>query len=179
MELPSQPELTEAWRTIRTGLRATVGESAFEIWFRPLEAHRWDGTVLTLGAPKETQRWVAERFGRVLERHVRDMFGPRARISFTDEHTGATAVGAAESTSRPHSEPATSFNPRYSFDQFVMGDTNRLAHAAALAVAENPGHAYNPLFLYGPPGLGKTHLLHAIGNYLSAFSADHRALYNR
>jgi chromosomal replication initiator protein len=70
----------------------------------------------------------------------------------------------------PAAEPLEDFNPRYNFAQFVMGDANHLAHAAALAVAENPGHAYNPLFLHGPPGLGKTHLLHAIANYIAAFS---------
>jgi chromosomal replication initiator protein len=63
-------------------------------------------------------------------------------------------------------------NPRYSFDQFVIGESNQLAHAAALAVAEAPGQAYNPLFIYAPPGLGKTHLLHAIGNYLESFGPD-------
>jgi chromosomal replication initiator protein len=62
-------------------------------------------------------------------------------------------------------------NPRFSFEQFIIGDSNRLAHAAALAVAELPGEAYNPLFLHAPPGLGKTHLLHAIGNYVRAFGA--------
>src|SRR6201999_2106490 len=61
------------------------------------------------------------------------------------------------------------FNPRHTFDQFVIGDGNRLAHAAALTVAELPGQAYNPLFLHAPPGLGKTHLLHAIANYVLAF----------
>ena len=65
--------------------------------------------------------------------------------------------------------PGGDFNPRYSFEQFIIGEGNRLAHGAALAVAELPGQAYNPLFLHAPPGLGKTHLLHAIGNYVLAF----------
>jgi chromosomal replication initiator protein len=69
------------------------------------------------------------------------------------------------------------FNPRWSFDQFIIGDSNRLAHGAALAVAEYPGQAYNPLFLVAPPGLGKTHLLHAIGNYVQAFGGGAKVRY--
>ncbi len=75
----------------------------------------------------------------------------------------------------PRRSPATSrprpLNPKYTFEQFVIGTSNRLAHAAALAVAETPTQAYNPLFIYGPPGLGKTHLLHAIANYIRSFGA--------
>jgi Holliday junction resolvasome RuvABC ATP-dependent DNA helicase subunit len=67
------------------------------------------------------------------------------------------------------------FNPRHTFDQFVIGDGNRLAHAAALAVAEAPGQAYNPLFLHAPPGLGKTHLLNAIANYITTFEPGTRS----
>src|SRR5205823_1038094 len=72
---------------------------------------------------------------------------------------------------------AGALNPRYSFEQFIIGDGNRLAHAASLAVAELPGQAYNPLFLHAPPGLGKTHLLHAIGNYVTAFGGGARVRY--
>src|SRR5213078_4332228 len=71
------------------------------------------------------------------------------------------------------SSPAANvgLHPKYTFEQFVIGDGNRFAHAAALAAAELPAQAYNPLFLHGPPGLGKTHLLHAIGNYVARYGA--------
>jgi chromosomal replication initiator protein len=72
----------------------------------------------------------------------------------------------------PSVRPSESFNPRYNFNQFVIGEGNRLAHAASLAIAELPGQAHNPLFVYAPPGLGKTHLLHAIGNYVVAFGDE-------
>ena len=80
-------------------------------------------------------------------------------------------------TERPGSEPEAALNPRYTFDGFVICAGNRLAHAASLAVAEQPAQAYNPLFLWGPPGLGKTHLLHAIGHYVRAYAADLRVAY--
>jgi chromosomal replication initiator protein len=176
LELPAHLELTPAWRDIRAELRRTVGDSTYDIWLAPLELRGWDGSVLLLHAPADKQAWVAQRFGRVLERAVRAVFGTPVRVSFAAEdgragpRAGATAASHAHAHAPDHDE-VPSFNPRHSFDQFVMGDGNRLAHAAALAVAENPGGAYNPLFLYGRPGLGKTHLLHAIGNYLSAFGS--------
>ena len=84
--------------------------------------------------------------------------------------TPRPGAGAAARRRSPRTGDDT-LNPRFSFEQFIIGDSNRLAHAAALAVAELPGEAYNPLFLHAPPGLGKTHLLHAIGNYVRAFGA--------
>jgi chromosomal replication initiator protein len=166
--------LIPAWRDVRTDLRRAVGESTFQIWLEPLAACGWDGSELVLAAPRETQTWVAERFGHILEHCVQSAFGPDAHVSFASASGGPVRSGSTaqlNSGQSPHG-PTSSFNPRYSFEQFVMGSANRLAHGAALAVAENPGHALNPLFLYGPPGLGKTHLLHAIGNYLGAYSPD-------
>ncbi len=166
MELPAHLEPTSAWREIRAELRRMVGESTYEIWLAPLEVKAWDAAGLQLQAPPATQAWVAKRFGRILETSARAVLGSAVRVSF---------AGAEATRERPGHEAhlelqtAAEFNPRYSFDQFIIGDGNRLAHAASLAVAELPGQAYNPLFLHAPPGLGKTHLLHAIGNYVLAF----------
>jgi chromosomal replication initiator protein len=174
LELPAHLEPSSAWREISAELRRTVGESTYDIWLAPLEIKAWDGAVLFLEAPPPTQAWVAKRFGRILETCARTVLGSATSVVVEGVTTGAKTApetrpaGQARAEAGPGGEP---FNPRYSFDQFIIGDGNRLAHAAALAVAEYPGQAYNPLFLHAPPGLGKTHLLHAIGNYAIAFGA--------
>jgi chromosomal replication initiator protein len=170
LELPTQLELNPAWRQIRAELVRAVGESTYEIWLAPLQARAWDGQVLLLQAPDATRSWISERYGRILEACAQAVVGPSARVAFTSDH--GDPAGARRDSTITVTEAATlEFNPRYTFEQFIIGDGNRLAHAAALAVAERPGTAYNPLFLYSPPGLGKTHLLHAIGNYLLMFGA--------
>jgi chromosomal replication initiator protein len=171
LELPAHLEPTSAWREISTELRRMVGESTYEIWLAPLEVKAWDGGQLLVQAPPATQAWVAKRFGRILETCARAVLGSATSVTIAD----VSDEGRRERTTRPagatgsDDAAAAAFNPRYSFDQFIIGHGNRLAHAAALAVAEYPGQAYNPLFLHAPPGLGKTHLLHAIGNYVRAF----------
>jgi chromosomal replication initiator protein len=164
LELPAQLELGPAWREIRAKAREAVGDSTFDIWIAPLEAAAWDGSELLIKAPPTTEAWVAKRYGRMLEMFARQVMDSEVRLTFA---SGGERRPAA--TSPTAVEALGSLNPRYSFDQFIIGDGNRLAHAAALAVAEYPGQAYNPLFLHAPPGLGKTHLLHAIGNYVLAF----------
>jgi chromosomal replication initiator protein len=171
LALHAHPPSVPAWRTIQTELRRAVGDSTYDIWLAALEPKAWDGELLLLEAPSDTRAWLSDRFGRVLERSVRQILGGEARVAFDagDGLGGGGGEGGSGSGSSPPRPPRETFNPRYSFDQFIIGNENRLAHAAALAVAENPGQAYNPLFLYAPPGLGKTHLLHAIGNYVLAF----------
>ena len=169
MELPAHLEPSSAWHEIRAELRRMVGESTYEIWLAPLEVKAMDGAQLLLEAPPATQAWVAKRFGRALETCARTVVGPAVSVAFAG--SGETTSGRTRRAEASGSqlEVSDTLNPRYSFDQFIIGDGNRLAHAASLAVAELPGHAYNPLFLHAPPGLGKTHLLHAIGNYVVAF----------
>jgi len=146
-------------------LRAAVPEAAYRIYLEPLRPIDLKGGVLRVSAPPSRHRWVIDRFGRVLQACAAAALGP-------DIEVDVVSADPSDGTSEPQ-EPATAFrdlplNPKYTFDQFVIGDGNRLAHAAALAVAELPAQAYNPLFVYGPPGVGKTHLLHAIAHYLAA-----------
>jgi chromosomal replication initiator protein len=169
--LPENLEPVVAWDAIRAELRRRLGESTYEIWIAPLDVRALEGTVLLLTAPPATGAWVSKRFGRILESCAKAVLGADAQVALE----GIARRGHEGFPARHH--PDEALNPRHSFEQFIIGDGNRLAHAAALAVAELPGQAYNPLFLHAPPGLGKTHLLHAIGNYLFAFGGTTRVRY--
>jgi chromosomal replication initiator protein len=175
LELSAYVDAADAWRKIAAALRAAVGESMFQVWIEPLQVESLRGTTLTLRAPTGTGGWLTGRYGRVLERCAREVLGPAAQVLLSGE--GDPRPAAPQEPSVQDEQWTTDLDPRLSFDQFIIGDGNRLAHAAALAVAENPGQAYNPLFLYAPPGHGKTHLLHAIGNYIAAFESGARVRY--
>ena len=150
----------------------------YEIWLEPLELLAIREGKLLVEAPPATESWVAKRFGRILESCARLVFGSEVEVELSSLGRGVARPG--RTVDRPEvvlDLDAGALNPRYSFEQFIIGDGNRLAHAASLAVAELPGQAYNPLFLHAPPGLGKTHLLHAIGNYVRAFGGGTRVRY--
>jgi chromosomal replication initiator protein len=161
------------WRRIEGELRQRVPADMYEIWLAPLRLIGIDGARLTVEAPRELRAWVAERFARVLQASAATVLGAGAIVIVRGGNEGPQAGGRRAPVTAPATadelEPA-GLNPKYTFEQFVIGDANRFAHAAALAVAELPGQAYNPLFIYGPPGVGKTHLLHSIGNYVHTCS---------
>jgi chromosomal replication initiator protein len=148
-----------AWRRIRAEMRRAVPDSTWHLWLEPLEAVRLEADTLVVAAPAESRAWVEASFARLLSACTAAVLGSGTRVQLV--------ARGAEVPAGPSAPPAEEFNPRFTFDQFVIGDANRLAHAAALAVAEMPGLAYNPLFICGPPGLGKTHLLHSIANYVT------------
>jgi chromosomal replication initiator protein len=167
------PQLAQDWASIRAELRGAVPDSTFEIWLAPLTARALVDGRLIVGAPDEIRSWVADRFAGVLQTCARTVLGPGATVDVVAPDAPIDGPPAAQAgADLPCAE--AEFHPKLTFDQFVIGGSNRLAHAAALAVAELPGQAYNPLFLYGPPGLGKTHLLHAIGNYIRVHGAGLR-----
>jgi chromosomal replication initiator protein len=146
-----------------------VPDSTFEIWLAPLTARALVGDTLVVAAPDEIRSWVADRFARVLQTSAAAVLGPQTLVDVVAPGAPLEDPGARTCRVAPDADAGEhDFHPKLTFDQFVIGASNRLAHAASLAVAELPGQAYNPLFLYGAPGLGKTHLLHAIGNYILA-----------
>jgi chromosomal replication initiator protein len=184
-------ELEHIWARVQAEIASTVDEPTYHIWLEPLRAVELSGNHLLVEAPAQACRWIRDRFGKVLHASAQLVLGADAELELTAaaatdrrdapaaEHARARAA-PAEGSRGPSSAraqrrrtgdyaPAGPLgNPKLTFDQFVIGDCNRLAHAAALTVAEMPASAYNPLFICGPPGVGKTHLLSAIGNLLLA-----------
>jgi len=156
---------------LRAHLRDAVPDSTFEIWLAPLTLRELHEGVLVIEAPSEIRTWVADRFGRLLSSCAQAVLGPEIEVDVISRDSPARAPRRSGVVPTGSGAPAAqlSFNPKLTFEQFVIGDSNRLAHAAALAVAEMPAQAYNPLFIYGPPGVGKTHLLHSIANYICAY----------
>jgi chromosomal replication initiator protein len=123
-----------------------------------------------LAADPAVRAWIDSRFGRHLGDAAANVLGDGAEVELVADGHGPAPAHERTSMSGAWTAPEEdALSPKLTFDQFVIGDCNRFAHAAALAVAELPGQAYNPLFIYGPPGVGKTHLLHSIGNYVRRF----------
>jgi len=168
----SDVDVQHAWRRIREEMRGAVGESTWQLWLEPLVARQVDGDTLVIEAPAESRAWVEASFSRLLAACAKAVLGARACVRVVGPGADPTVAARA-----PRVFTGAELNPRFTFDQFVIGDANRLAHAAALAVAEMPGLAYNPVFICGPPGLGKTHLLHSIGNYLAEHGDGLTVLY--
>jgi chromosomal replication initiator protein len=166
---------TQTWETISLRLRESLNASTFANWFGAATPLEQDGERLVLGVPNEfTKAWIEGHFGSLLNAAAAEQeLVLELRVAVSEAVAKATATAAAatepadESYDLPPAPTLTGLNPRYTFDVFVIGPSNRFAHAAALAVAESPAQAYNPLFIYGSTGLGKTHLLQAVGQYVS------------
>jgi chromosomal replication initiator protein len=175
-------DLEQIWTQIKAELRAAVDETTYRVWLEPLKPVEMTDGTLSLVASGKALGWISDRFGRLLQTCAAVVLGPEIVVSLVcgedergnsrhNEVQRSSKIGSEQypqpltGPSKPHVTPL-GLNPKLTFDQFVIGDSNRLAHAAALSVAEMPGQAYNPLFICGPPGVGKTHLLHSIGALL-------------
>ena len=158
------------WKDLQRELERQLDPEEFSTWFRPLRVQREDAERLVLLAPNDHFLDALEQSYRpTVDRAIAGLRGPQFRVLFS----------LAEKQAAPAApdRPPLPLNPKYLFDNFVVGSSNQFAHAAARAVAESPAHSYNPLFLYGGVGLGKTHLLHAVGHEIQRRHPRLRVLY--
>jgi len=160
----------QAWQSVLGQLQMEMPRASFDTWVRDTKPVSYQDGTLTIGVRNAYARdWLESRLASTVSRLLVGIMNASVAVNFIvhgndpetmmDEAGQPEAVAAYDQPVRP-----SNMNPRYLFEAFVVGSGNRLAHAACLAVAEKPARAYNPLFLYGGVGLGKTHLLHAIGN---------------
>ncbi len=173
-----QIELTadSLWDEVSGRLRGALNEQTFGTWFAEADGAELSDDAFTLAVPNDfTREWIEGHFLGLIRAAVKDATGHERNVRLTVRDFPAPAPVESERTDtdeapvlvRPVEPPKQAgMTGKYTFDLFVIGSSNRFAHAAALAVAEAPAQAYNPLFIYGSTGLGKTHLLQAIGQYV-------------
>jgi len=188
VERPLEVSAETLWTAVAERLRGALNDHTYSTWFEAAHGSALDEEIFVLGVPNDfTREWIENHFRGLVEAGVRDTLGSGRRVELQVDDGAApaapslpspaaswepapsapaTAPAWGEETQLPLRRERSGLNPKYTFDRFVIGSSNRFAHAAALAVAEAPAQAYNPLFIYGGTGLGKTHLLHAIAAYV-------------
>jgi chromosomal replication initiator protein len=185
----------QVWRAALGELQVSLSPANFETWLRDTVLVDVDDSRFRIAVPNGFAKdWLETRYRSLISTTLARIVGYSVQVEFvvkaaseTSGPNGAAAGMIAPPAIRPVRLEATrvgapegastNINPRYTFSNFIVGSANRLAHAASLSVAERPGHAYNPLFLYGGVGLGKTHLMHAIGNAVIARFPRKRVVY--
>lgn len=173
--------IIEKWEEILSTVKTEyeLSDVSFKTWIRPLTVHSLENNVLTLLGPTEQMglNYISKRYRSPLKVAITELTGIDCEIQFLlpDQVKDKTAnlVGSAMNENIERAN----LNPKYTFDTFVVGGNNNFAHAAALAVAESPGAMYNPLFIYGGVGLGKTHLMHSIAHFILEHNPDSKVLY--
>ncbi len=155
------------WDDVLARVESKINRHSFATWFRPTNYLATDGYTLRIGVPNaQFREWLSKNYRSILQEALAEVGQPQIQVVFEES---AEDTAAAQAPASPAVERETAaLNPKYTFDSFVVGSSNQFAHAAAPAVAEIPSKSYNPLFIYGGVGLGKTHLMHAIGHYILA-----------
>jgi chromosomal replication initiator protein len=168
-----QQELTaeDLWTAVSDRLRGALNDTTYGTWFGDARGRELTDEAFVLAVPNDfTREWIEGHFIDLIHAAVRDATGRDRTVQLDVEHDRKQS-GLVPDPPKPPAAGA-GMNSKYTFDSFVIGSSNRFAHAAALAVAEAPAQAYNPLFIYGGTGLGKTHLLQAIGQYVGEHSGS-------
>jgi chromosomal replication initiator protein len=165
----------DLWSDVSARLQDALNDQTYTTWFAEAEGSQLDSENFTISVGNDfTREWIEGHFLGLLEAAVRDKLGEDRGIRVNVREAGLVTEALVEP---PAARVSEGLNPKYTFDSFVIGSSNRFAHAAALAVAEAPAQAYNPLFIYGGTGLGKTHLLQAVAGYIGEHSRKLAARY--
>ncbi len=176
----NEKKIQEMWPKIMASIQEKINPHSYETWFASLRPVSLTKEAFTLETPNQFFKdWLKEHYGDLLEKSLKEVGLGNVKINLTlSSLSGEKAAPQALATKiKPDSEEKARLNSRYTFDSFVIGPSNRFAHAAALAVAESPAKAYNPLFIYGDVGLGKTHLLQAIGHHVLSCRPNTKVTY--
>lgn len=161
-----------------------LNAQAFNTWFKPISGVSLSGRQFTIEVPnKFFENWIRDNYIDLIKNALKDVSGKDYKISFQihnkEKESNYDTDDVKEPASKKPHKKLAGLNSRYTFDTFVVGDSNQFSHAASIAVAENPGATYNPLFLYAAAGLGKTHLLNAIGSHYHNENPNARICYIR
>ncbi len=177
----------DLWKLVLTEVEKKVSKPSFETWLKATKANELRNDVIVITAPNEFARdWLEDHYSDLISDTIEELTGTRLIPKFVipnhdekedDFRDKFVQRKAKSSVDKPSYSAKTMLNEKYTFDTFVIGSGNRFAHAASLAVAEAPAKAYNPLFIYGGVGLGKTHLMHAIGHYVLEHNPDAKVVY--
>lgn len=165
------------WEQVLGRIEAKVGRHSFHTWFKPTTLLLDDGSRVAVQVPNPLfTEWLPKHYSVVLAEALKDVGRPNTELIFVPEVKSTVpslplpgplpGMVMEEAASSSALGPTVGLNPRYTFDRFIVGPSNQFAHAACRAVSEAPSRSYNPLFIYGGVGLGKTHLMHAIGHYV-------------
>lgn len=169
--------LDSIWEKALEAIASFLSKPSYETWLKPTKPIGLEGNILTIEVPNDFARdWVESRYAPLLTSTIQELLEEGIEIRFVTPSRN-TEAPRPEPVVQPMVPQPSQLNPKYTFESFVVGESNRFAHAASLAVAEAPGKAYNPLFIYGGVGLGKTHLMQAIGHFVLKSHPDFRVVY--
>lgn len=179
---PLEMNLIEVWQKAQPAIKEAVGQTSYDTWFSPLKVHVTGEDLLSIEAPDEFfKNWIDEHYNNIIARSLTGEAGKSIAFEFlvNTQLLSAPTQQRLSSLERTfnNNPKQTNLNPRFQFEHFVVGPSNRFAFAAAQAVANNPAKAYNPLFIYGPVGLGKTHLLQSITHEIRLKNPDLKICY--